>query len=167
MRELDDQLDCIAAAKVRRGYLRQLTTGQLKLTDPMRAAIAAHVALLATTSEAPFGFPDPSLLAGWLGVDVIAGGGAERNEFAIEAALRATIRSLADPHQALLAALAVHNEDRLDGPPHWTPARLHRSTGRDHDVLGDLAWLGLVGGPLGYRWTPWEAARLEAAGISP
>jgi ParB/RepB/Spo0J family partition protein len=164
--EQTDRADCQAAARVRRDFLRAYTTGAVKLTDEQRTAIVRHVALLAVSTETPFGYPEPTALAEDLGIDVDAITDAGGDEFTVEHQLRELIRALPDPHRGLLAALTLAAEELLDRADQWTPARLRHPDPDAEPALDPLchrAWLDLVAGPLGYEFTPWETARIDAA----
>jgi ParB/RepB/Spo0J family partition protein len=160
-----DRTDCAAAARVRRDHLRQFTTGAVRFTDTQRTNVIRHAALLAVSTDVPFGYPDDLALAEALGLDVDTITADGDDEYAVERALRDAIRTLKDPVRGLLVALAAGSEQPLGRPDQWTPTRIsgRESFAGDLDPLCHRAWLDLVTGPLGYQPTPWEAARLTTA----
>jgi ParB/RepB/Spo0J family partition protein len=162
-----DRTDCAAAARVRRDHLRGYATGAVRFTDAQRTAVIRHAALLAVSTDVPFGYPDDLALAEALGLDVdtITAAADPDDEYAIERALRDAIRTVKDPMRGLFAALVAGSEQPLGRPDQWTPTRI---SGRDSfpgdlDPLCHRAWLDLLTGPLGYQPTPWETQRLTIA----
>lgn len=152
-----------AADAVRHEHLQGYITGARKLTAPMSAAVALHVARHVVVAELE---PDLPLLARLMGRPELAGAledarRGDRNWDAEEDAEQAIVAALAKlpGPRALLATLAAACENTLHAPAsRWHPTALRHEAPESW-----RAWLRLVSGPLGYEWCDLEAAALDAA----
>lgn len=150
---------CEVAARLRRRHVQDLVTGQTALTDEMRTAITRHAVLagIATTEL----FADVVLedAADLLGIDTSPVQGTDYIDMtALEALVARHVATARDPHAVLLALVALTAEAQLDSRWAWRPGRL-----MSPETPGGLwAWLRLLGGPLAYEWTGWEAERIDA-----
>lgn len=152
-----------AADAVRHEHLQGYITGARKLTAPMSAAVALHVARHVVVAELE---PDLPLLSRLIGKPELAdaledarrGDRNWKNEEDAEQAIVAALAKLPGP-RALLATLAAACENTLHAPAsRWHPTALRHEAPESW-----RAWLRLVGGPLGYEWCDLEAAALDAA----
>jgi ParB family chromosome partitioning protein len=129
-----EEANCRAAARLRQGYIADLIRGHTPMSDDMADAIARHLALQVIGGEFQ---PDPEEVGSWVGIDPALG------DLAAKLASYSGVRT-----QLILVVAHSDPGEQLD---RWSPA----------GVRLERAYLDLLGGPLGYEWSTWEAARLD------
>lgn len=153
---------CEVAARLRRAHVKAFLDGSARLTDDMRTAITARMAVLCATTCEPFYRVDLSDIAADLGADLSVAEqdaeGSGYDDWQEEALLGEHITTMRDPHLALLALIARAGETDLHVPGFWSATAIPMSV---KDLGSSWHWLRLLGGPLGYEWTDWEAERLD------
>jgi ParB family transcriptional regulator, chromosome partitioning protein len=128
----------------RRAYLRSFVVGQVRLEPAMTQAVAGFVAV-ALSEESP----DTDIIAELMGVELPDGMDWQEYEAGLEK-LRTVLKALPG-HQALLTTAAGLGEAWLTVSSWSYPDR--------YETI--KPWLDLLGGPLGYEWSDWEAARID------
>jgi ParB family chromosome partitioning protein len=149
---LDEQAEACDAARIqRRDHLTSLISGSFQFTDEMAEALTKHTVMI---SMGTYLEVTPDNLATWLGLsEEVVESLDDTLEEGQESPIREEIERI-PAHRALLALMAADGEDGVKTVHDWQPRRIHGAR---------RAWLNLLGGPLGYEWTEWEAARLAVA----
>lgn len=165
-RAAEEQLvaDHRAAARLRREHVSELLNGYRLFTPEMAAAVAHFVARRALVDDETI-YPDPEILARLIGADELADdfeAAVASRDFDLQRGLREELAESFPRHlpdqRAFLAVVAASEEDGLSNPVMWSPMKLNSPYGD-----GRRGWLQVLGGPLGYEWSPVEEAALNAA----
>jgi ParB/RepB/Spo0J family partition protein len=153
---------CEVAARLRKAHVQAFLDGATQLTDDMRTAITARTAVLCAAVCEPFYRVDITDIAADLGADLAVAEqdteGSGYDDWQEGTLLAGHITTMRDPHLALLALISRAGETDLDKPMSW---RAEHATMSLKDLGSSWYWLRLLGGPLGYEWSDWEAERLD------